>query len=136
MKQKPQLTQQETDHLLRTARQEAQRNQWPVSIAIVDDGGHLLAFERLDGCAPIAAYIATEKARTAALGRRDSAAYESMINQGRSAFLCVPELRGMLEGGVPVRVADQVIGAIGVSGVKAEQDAQVARVAATSLEAG
>ncbi|MBB4865834.1 glc operon protein GlcG [Pseudomonas nitritireducens] len=134
MKQKLQLTQLETDRMLRIARDEAQRNQWPVSIAIVDDGGHLLAFERLDGCAPVAAYIATEKARTSALGRRESGAYEQMINGGRSAFLSVPLLHGMLEGGVPIVIDGQVVGAVGVSGVKAEQDAQVARSAALALE--
>lgn len=134
MKQKLQLTQLETDRMLRVARDEAQSNQWPVSIAIVDDGGHLLAFERLDGCAPVAAYIATEKARTSALGRRESAAYENMINSGRSAFLCAPMLHGMLEGGVPIVIDGQVIGAVGVSGVMAEQDAQVARIAVLALE--
>ncbi|WP_152225660.1 heme-binding protein [Pseudomonas sp. SCB32] len=134
MKHKPQLTQLETDRMLRVARDEAQSNQWAVSIAIVDDGGHLLAFERLDGCAPIATYIATEKARTSALGRRESGAYESMINGGRHAFLSAPMLQGMLEGGVPVLVDGQVVGAVGVSGVMAAQDAQVARKAISALE--
>ncbi|MCY1532048.1 heme-degrading [compost metagenome] len=133
MKQKPLLSQLETDRMLRVARDEAQRNQWAVSIAIVDDGGHLLAFERLDGCAPVAAYIATEKARTSALGRRESGFYESMINNGRNAVLCVPTLQGMLEGGIPILVDGQVVGAVGVSGVMAEQDAQIARKAALAL---
>ncbi|MFC5699119.1 heme-binding protein [Pseudomonas sp. GCM10022186] len=133
MKQKPQLSQLETDRILRVARDEAQRNQWAVSIAIVDDGGHLLALERLDGCAPVAAYIATEKARTSALGRRESGVYESMINNGRNAFLCAPMLQGMLEGGIPILADGQVVGAVGVSGVTAEQDAQVARKAALAL---
>lgn len=133
MKQKPQLSQLETNRMLQVARDEARRNQWAVSIAIVDDGGHLLAFERLDGCAPVAAYIATEKARTSALGRRESGVYENMINDGRSAFLCVPMLHGMLEGGIPVLVDGQVVGAVGVSGVKAEQDAQIARKAALAI---
>ena len=64
-----------------------------MSIAVVDDGGHPLALERLDGCAPIGAYIATEKARSAALGRRETKRYEDMINGGRSAFLSVPLLQ-------------------------------------------
>ncbi|MGC4009053.1 MAG: heme-binding protein [Pseudomonas sp.] len=134
MNHKLQLTQQETDRMLRLARAEAQTNQWAVSIAIVDDGGHLLALERLDGCAPIAAYIATEKARTSALGRRESGSYESMINGGRQAFLSAPLLQGMLEGGVPVLVEGQVVGAVGVSGVMASQDVQVARKAVAALE--
>ena len=118
--------------LLAAAREEAQRHGWAVSIAVVDDGGHPLALERLDGCAPIAAYIATEKARSAALGRRDTKGYEDMVNGGRTAFVSAPLLTS-LEGGLPVRVDDQVIAAVGVSGVKAEQDAQVAAAALAAL---
>lgn len=115
----------EVTRILAGARDEAQRNQWAVTIVVVDDGGHPLALERLDGCAPIAAYIATEKARSSALGRRDTKAYEDMVNGGRAAFISAPLLTS-LEGGVPVIIDGQVIGAVGVSGVKAEQDAQVA----------
>ncbi|MNF88368.1 hypothetical protein D3C84_708610 [compost metagenome] len=122
----------EVTRILAAARAEAESNQWQVSIAVVDDGGHPLALERLDGCAPISAYIATEKARTAALGRRESKGYEDMVNGGRSAFLSAPLLTS-LEGGVPVLVDGQVVGAVGVSGVKAEQDAQVARAGARCL---
>ncbi|MCY1356533.1 heme-degrading [compost metagenome] len=122
----------EVTRILAAARAEAESNQWQVSIAVVDDGGHPLALERLDGCAPISAYIATEKARTAALGRRESKGYEDMVNGGRSAFLSAPLLTS-LEGGVPVLVDGQVVGAVGVSGVKAEQDAQVARAGAQCL---
>ncbi|PAU51270.1 hypothetical protein BZL41_26715 [Pseudomonas sp. PIC25] len=126
------LTQQEVSRILAAARAEAERNQWAVAIAVVDDGGHPLALERLDGCAPIGAYIATEKARTAALGRRESKGYEEMVNGGRSAFLSAPLLTS-LEGGVPIKVDGQVIGAVGVSGVKAEQDAQVAKAGTAVL---
>ncbi|WP_443190751.1 heme-binding protein [Pseudomonas indica] len=126
------LTQQEVSRILAAARAEAERNQWAVAIAVVDDGGHPLALERLDGCAPIGAYIATEKARTAAIGRRESKGYEEMVNGGRSAFLSAPLLTS-LEGGVPIRVDGQVIGAVGVSGVKAEQDAQVAKAGTAVL---
>lgn len=115
----------EVTRILAGAREEAQRNHWVVTIAVVDDGGHPLALERLDGCAPIAAYIATEKARSAALGRRETKAFEDMVNGGRAAFVSAPLLTS-LEGGVPVLIDGQVIGAVGVSGVKAEQDAQVA----------
>ena len=133
MKTKAVLSQTEVSRMLAAARAEAQNNQWAVSIAIVDDGGHPLALERLDGCAPIGAYIATEKARTAALGRRESKGYEEMVNGGRHAFLSAPLLTS-LEGGVPIIVDGQVIGAVGVSGVKAEQDAQVAKAGATAVE--
>ncbi|WMN20053.1 heme-binding protein [Pseudomonas piscis] len=133
MHHKAVLCQDEVSRILAAARAQAHRQQWPVSIAVVDDGGHPLALERLDGCAPISAYIALEKARTAALGRRESKAYEDMVNAGRSAFLSAPLLTS-LEGGVPIRVDGQVVGAVGVSGVRSGEDAQVAQVAANCLE--
>lgn len=132
MRSKAILGQNEVSRILAAARNEAHGNQWAVAIVIVDDGGHPLALERLDGCAPIGAYIATEKARTSALGRRESKGYEEMVNGGRQAFLSAPLLTS-LEGGVPIIVDGQVIGAVGVSGVKAEQDAQVAKAGAQCL---
>lgn len=132
MQSKAVLGQVEVSRILAAARSEAQRNNWAVAIAVVDDGGHPLAMERLDGCAPIGAYIATEKARSSALGRRESKGYEEMVNGGRSAFLSAPLLTS-LEGGVPVLVDGQVVGAVGVSGVKADQDAQVAKAGIAAL---
>ncbi|WP_017938183.1 heme-binding protein [Zestomonas thermotolerans] len=132
MQQKAVLTQSEVTRILAAARAEAEKNSWPVAIVVVDDGGHPLALERLDGCAPIGAYIATEKARSAALGRRETKGYEDMVNGGRTAFVTAPIVTA-LEGGVPVLVDGQVIGAVGVSGVKAEQDAQVAKAGIAAL---
>lgn len=132
MQTKPFMTHEDVTRILLAARQEARKNNWAVTIAVVDDGGHPLALERLDGCAPIGAYIATEKARSAALGRRESKQYEDMINAGRNAFLSVPALQGMLEGAVPIVVDGHVVGAVGVSGVKSEQDAQIARAGAAA----
>ncbi|HDS1691709.1 hypothetical protein BGP82_15150 [Pseudomonas putida] len=126
------IGQAEIARVLSAARQEAQARQWSVTIAVVDDGGHPLALERLDGCAPASAYIALEKARTAALGRKETRDYEEMVNGGRTAFVTAPLLTS-LEGGVPLRVKGQVVGAIGVSGVKSEQDAQVAKAGAAAL---
>jgi len=133
MNRKAVLSQAEVGQILTAARAEAQANQWAVTIVVVDDGGHPLALERLDGCAPASAYIATEKARTSALGRRESKSYEDMVNAGRYAFLSAPLLTS-LEGGVPIVFDGQVIGAIGVSGVKPGQDAQVAKAGAQSLK--
>ncbi len=127
------LTHADVVRIVAAAREEAVKNQWAVTIAVVDDGGHPLALERLDGCAPIGAYIAPQKARTAALGRRESKLYEDMINGGRVSFLSAPEISGMLEGGVPVIVDGQVIGAVGVSGVKSDLDAQIARAGIAAL---
>jgi len=118
--------------IMQAARAEAIQQQWAVCIAIVDDGGHPLALERLDGCAPIGAYIALEKARSAALGRRETKTYEEMVNAGRNAFLSAPLLT-TLEGGVPVIIEGQVVGAVGVSGVKSDQDAQVAKAGITAV---
>ena len=87
MKTKPVPGHEDIDRMLAAARAEALSNQWAVTIAIVDDGGHLLALQRLDGASPVSAQIAVEKARTAALGRRPSQAYEEMINGGRVSFL-------------------------------------------------
>jgi uncharacterized protein GlcG (DUF336 family) len=121
--------------ILAAAEQEANRNSWAVTIAVCDDGGHLLGLRRLDGAAPISAYIAPEKARCAALGRRDSGVYEKMINEGRVSFLSAPLIQGMLEGGVPITVDGQVIGAVGVSGVKSSEDAETARAGIAALGA-
>ena len=115
------------------AEAEALKNNWAVSICIVDDGGHLLSFQRLDGAAPISAHIAPGKARTAALGRRESKVYEDIINGGRVSFLSAPDLEGMLEGGVPIMKDGQCLGAVGVSGVKSTEDAQIAKAGIAAL---
>ncbi|WP_085316182.1 heme-binding protein [Derxia lacustris] len=133
MQTKPVLTVSDIDKILAAARAEALANGWAVSIAVVDDGGHALGLVRLDGAAPLSAYISTEKARTAALGRRESKVYEDMINGGRTSFLSAPVLQGMLEGGVPIVIDGAVIGAVGVSGVKSNEDAQIAKAGIAAL---
>ncbi len=115
------------------AEAEALQNQWAVTIAIVDDGGHLLWLQRLDGAPALSAQIAPAKAHTSALGRRESKGYEEVINGGRTAFLSVPGVQGMLEGGVPIMQDGQCIGAVGVSGVKSNEDAQIARAGIAAL---
>ena len=133
MDTKPYLSLTDVKLVAAAAEAEALANQWIVTIAIVDDGGHLLWLQRLDGAAPISSHIAPAKARTAALGRRESRVYEEMINQGRMSFLSAPVLEGMLEGGVPVMVNGQCVGAVGVSGVKSNEDAQIARAGIAAL---
>jgi uncharacterized protein GlcG (DUF336 family) len=135
MKTKPTLTLGDVRAIAAAAETEALANGWAVTIAIADDGGHLLWLQRLDGAAPVSAEIASAKARTAALGRRESKIYEDMINQGRTSFLSAPLLRGMLEGGVPIIVEGQCVGAVGVSGVKSSEDAQTARAGIAALQA-
>ena len=92
MKNKPQLELADVKKIAAAAEAEALKHQWPVSIAIVDDGGHLLWLQRLDGAAAISAHIAPAKAYASALGRRDTKGYEDMINTGRSAFRASPPL--------------------------------------------
>ena len=135
MKTKPTLTADDARAVAAAAEAEALKNNWAVTLAVVDDGGHLLWLQRLDGAAPISAEIAPAKARTAALGRRESKIYEDMINGGRVSFLSAPGLHGMLEGGVPIVVDGHVVGAVGVSGVKSAEDAQIARAGIAALSA-
>jgi uncharacterized protein GlcG (DUF336 family) len=136
MNTKPSLTVEDARRIAAAAEAEARANTWAVTIAIADDGGHLLWLQRLDGAAPISAQIAPAKAQTAALGRRESRVYEEMINQGRTSFLSAPGLSGMLEGGLPILVDGVCVGAVGVSGVKSGEDAQIARAGIAALSTG
>ena len=127
MKTKPFLESADVKTIAAAAEAEALKHQWAVTIAIVDDGGHLLHLNRLDGAAPVSSHIAPAKARTAALGQRESKVYEDIVNGGRTAFLSAPTIDGLLEGGVPIMQNGACLGAVGVSGVKSPEDAQVAR---------
>jgi uncharacterized protein GlcG (DUF336 family) len=133
MKHRPTLTLEDVRRIAAAAEAEALSHHWAVTIAVVDDGGHLLWLQRLDGAAPVSASIAQAKARSSALGRRETKGYEDMINGGRTAFLSAPALDGMLEGGVPILVEGHCAGAVGVSGVKSSEDAQVARAGIAAL---
>lgn len=110
---------------------EAKRQSAPGgALAIVDDGGHLLYLERLDGTFPSAASVATGKARTAAIFRKPTAEFENAANGGRTALVGVSEMLP-LQGGVPIVLGGQVVGGIGVSGAaSAQQDEQIARAGA------
>lgn len=133
MKQKAVLTLEDVKKIAQGAEAEALRNGWAVTIAIVDDGGHLLWLQRMDGAPQVSAQIAPAKAHTAAVGRRESRIYEETINQGRVSFLSVPGMAGLLEGGVPIMVNGDCIGAVGVSGVKSVEDVQIARAGIAAL---
>ncbi len=129
---KPMLTLDDAKRIAAAAEAEARVNNWAVVIAVCDDGGHLILLHRIDGVAPISSEIGPAKARAAALGKRETKLYEDMINQGRAAFLSAP-LEGMLEGGVPIIVDGQVVGAVGVSGVKSSEDAHIAKAGIAAL---
>jgi len=134
MKTKYFLESKDIQAITSAAMAEATKNEWAVTIAIVDEGGHLLWLHRLDGAAPISAHIAPAKAQTAALGRRETKIYEDIINNGRLSFLSAPVIHGMLEGGVPIIKDGAVIGAVGVSGVKSNEDAQIAKAGIAAID--
>lgn len=133
LKQKPYLGHDEAGRIGEAAVAHALTHGWAVTIAVVDDGGHLLWLRRLDGAAPVSSHIAPAKAHTAAVGRRESRLYEEMINQGRVSFLSAPAMAGLLEGGVPIVVDGHCLGAVGVSGVKSGEDAEIARAGIAAL---
>jgi uncharacterized protein GlcG (DUF336 family) len=127
------LTADEVEKILAAAKAEALRNKWNVTIAVVDDGGYPQGLLRLDGAPTFSSQMALEKAKSSALGKRESRLFEEMIAGGRTAFLSAPLLKGLLEGGVPVIYQGQCAGAVGVSGVKSSEDAQVARAGIAAL---
>ena len=133
MNTKPVLSAEDVKKILAAAEAHALQNKWAVAIAVVDDGGHLMGMLRLDGVAPISSHIAPAKAKTAAMGCRESRIYEEIINNGRYSFLSAPHLEGMLEGGVPIVANGQVVGAVGVSGVKSTEDALIAQAGIAAL---
>ncbi|GEN24804.1 hypothetical protein HCU01_27530 [Halomonas cupida] len=132
MPTKSYLDQQQVSAILDAAEREAQGNNFAVTIAVADDGGYLLGLRRLDGAAPFSAEVAAAKARAAAIGRKETQIFEDMINNGRNAFLSAP-MQGLMSGGLPIRIDGQVAGSVGVSGVKPEQDIQVARAGVTAV---
>jgi glc operon protein GlcG len=133
VRSKPCLELADAQRIVAAASQHAQSNRWAVSICVCDDGGHILLLQRADDAAPFTARMALAKATAAALGRRESKAFEDTINQGRTAFVTAP-LEGMLEGGVPITADGHVIGAMGVSGVKSSEDAEIARAGIAALK--
>ncbi|MBB3957364.1 MULTISPECIES: GlcG/HbpS family heme-binding protein [Novosphingobium] len=133
MKTKHTLETADVKAILAAAEAEALANGWAVSIAVVDDGGHLLGQLRLDGASASTAHMAPAKAVTSIMGRRESKVYEDLILNGRVSMLTAPALQAMLEGGVPIVVDGDFVGAVGVSGVKSEQDVQIARAGIAAI---
>jgi uncharacterized protein GlcG (DUF336 family) len=110
----------------------AQKKRWNVVIAIVDDGGHLVYFERMDGVQTGSIEVAIQKAKTAVAFKRPTRLFEEAVAKGRTVLVSLPG--GMpFEGGVPITVGKQVIGAVGVSGVTAQQDGMIAQAGVDAL---
>ena len=114
------------------ARAEAEKNGWAVVIAVLDDGGHLMYLERLDGTQKASSRIAEAKGRTAILFKRPTKAIEDNVQEGRTVMMGLPGAVP-LEGGVPLVKDGQFLGGIGVSGVQSFQDGIVARAGAAAL---
>ncbi len=131
MRNRPTLTAADVQTMVAECKNEATKNKWSVSIAVVDDGGYLLYLERLDGAGPVTAEVATEKAITSARTRRPSKFWEDRIKE-RPSFLKFPGVLP-LQGGVPVMYQNECVGAIGVSGVQSHEDEQIANAGAAAL---
>jgi uncharacterized protein GlcG (DUF336 family) len=116
------------------AEAEAMKNKWNVVIAIVDDGGHLIYLQRMDGTQTGSIDVAIGKARTAMAFKRPTKVFDELAKT-RPSIVSISADAVLLEGGVPIKVGDQVIGAVGVSGVTSPQDAQVAEAGIAALEA-
>jgi uncharacterized protein GlcG (DUF336 family) len=131
MKTKPCLTLEDCRKITAAAEAEAKKNKWNVTIAILDDGGHVLLLTRMDGAAPVTAQIAAEKGRSAAVARRSTKVSEDRIAAGRVVLLKMPVLP--VQGGVPILVQGECVGAVGVSGVQSHEDEQVCNAGIAAL---
>lgn len=129
MKIKHYLTLSDAEILLNRAYEYALEHDFNVSIAVVDETGNLLAMKRMDGASPMTANLCLEKAKCSAISRRPSKLFEDIIKGGQMGFLTMDTFSGMLEGGEPIMYQGQLVGAIGVSGVKSFQDAEIAQQA-------
>jgi uncharacterized protein GlcG (DUF336 family) len=116
------------------AEAEALKNGWRVVIAVVDEGGHPILLARLDGAQWSSISTATEKARAATAWKRPTRLLEESVNNGRTAFVTISQGMGLLQGGVPIEVDGAVLGAVGVSGVKASDDEIVALAGVNALK--
>jgi glc operon protein GlcG len=131
MKSRPTLTLDDCRKISAAAEAEAKKNNWNVCIAILDDGGHLLHFVRMDGASPANARIAVEKGRTAAESRRSTAGWQERVAK-RPELLRMPGITPV-QGGVPVMAEGACVGGVGVSGVQSHQDEQIAAAGIAAL---
>jgi uncharacterized protein GlcG (DUF336 family) len=131
MKTKPCLTLEDCTKIVAACEAEAKKNKWNVTVAILDDGGHLLLLHRMDGASPVTSKIATLKGRSAAISRRSTKVGEDRIAAGRLALLKMPVLP--VQGGVPIMHQGECVGAVGVSGVQSHEDELVANAGIAAL---
>lgn len=131
---RPTLTLEAARIALAASEAEALRNQWRVVIAVVDDGGHAIATVRLDGAQWSSVDTAVAKARAAVAWKRPTRLLEESVNGGRTAFLSITQGMAALQGGVPIEIDGVIVGAVGVSGVKASDDEAVALAGVNALK--
>jgi glc operon protein GlcG len=131
MRTKQSLTTDDVKKMMAACEAKAAANKWPVAISIVDDGGFLLGFSRMDGAPAITAEVAMGKARASAMTKRPSKFFEDRIKE-RPAFLNFPA-GILLQGGVPIMYQNECVGAIGVSGVQSHEDEEVAQAGAGAI---
>ena len=132
MRNKPALTSVDCHKMMAACIAEAQKNKWPVTIAIVDDSGAALLLERLDGAGAISAQVAMGKATTSAVTKRPTKFFEDRVKE-RPAFITFPTPGVMFQGGLPLMHQGECVGAIGVSGVQSHEDEQVAKAGVDAL---
>ncbi len=131
----PPISLEQAKKVMAGAEAEAMKNKWNVVITVLDSGGHVVAVHRLDGTQLGSIEAARQKAYSAVLYRRPTKVFQDLVAQG-GANLRLLSLAGAspLEGGIPIIVNNTIVGAIGVSGVTSEQDAQVAKAGADMLK--
>jgi len=132
MDSKPILTLKNAKHIAAAAHAEAQRNEWRVVIAVVDDGGHLLYLQREHDTQFGSVETAILKAHAAVAFQRPTKASEDAVQSGRLIHLALP---GVIpaEGGVPLMLGGIIVGGLGISGVRSQQDGQIAAAGAAAL---
>lgn len=120
---------------MKASEAEAAKGGWKVVIAVVDEGGHPVMLHRIDGAQTSSIDTAVGKARAAVAWKRPTRLLEESVNNGRYAFLSISQGMALLQGGVPIEIDGQVVGAVGVSGVKASDDELIALAGVNALKA-
>jgi glc operon protein GlcG len=132
MKTRPMLTLEDCRRISAAAEAEAKKNNWNVCVAILDDGGDLLHFVRMDGATPANAHIAVKKGETAARTRRSTGNWQERV-QKRPELLQMPGVTPV-QGGLPIMVEGTCVGGIGISGVQSHEDEQIAQAGINALK--
>ena len=132
MRSRPALESADVHKMMAACKADAQKNNWKVTIAIVDDSGAALLVERMDGAGPISAEVAMGKARTSAATKRPTKFWEDRVKE-KPAFVTFPSGGVLFQGGLPIMHQGDCVGAIGVSGVQSHEDEQIAQAGIAAL---